>query len=148
MESVLFKLWLFVGIFFIIGEFLLPGLVVVFIGLAALTVALGIHLGFLDSFLLQLVTFFISSILYLLTLRVLILSFVPADEEKANIDEDVAAMGMEVEVVVAIPPSGTGRISYSESTWQAKSNSIVEIPNSTKVKIIGRENITWVVEKI
>ena len=44
MENLAFSLWLGSGIFLTAIEFLVPGLVMVFVGLGSLTVALGMHL--------------------------------------------------------------------------------------------------------
>ena len=69
MSDLAFSLWLSSGIFLIAVEFLVPGLVMVFVGLGALTVALGMHFGHVDVVLEQFITFFVGSIIYLLTLR-------------------------------------------------------------------------------
>jgi len=88
MENLAFSLWLGSGIFLMAIEFLVPGLVMVFVGLGSLTVVFGMHFGYIDGILQQFTTFFISSIIYLLTLRFLVLRFVPSVTRKANIDED------------------------------------------------------------
>jgi membrane protein implicated in regulation of membrane protease activity len=144
----MFKIWLYAGIFLLIGEFILPGLVVMFLGMGSLTVALGMHLNYINGVTEQLITFFVASTIYLLTLRFLVIRMVPTDTNKANINEDSEVIGQTVEVVETIPSLGLGRISHSGSTWKAKSNNEIEIIKSTKVKIIGRDNITWIVETI
>jgi len=148
MEDLLFKIWLGMGIFLVVGEFLLPGLVVVFVGMGALTVALGMYLGQLEDLPYQLMTFFLSSLLYLFTLRLLVLRFVPTDSVKVNINEDQEVIGQIVEVVESISINGTGRIEHSGSSWQARCKTEEEILKNQKVKIVGRDNITWIVEKI
>jgi inner membrane protein len=148
MNDLFLKLWLGFGIFCLIGEFLLPGLVIVFIGLAALTVALGMQLGYIHSILEQLITFFISSIFYLITIRFLVLRLLPTDTKKVNINEDDAVIGSIVEVSTEIIPGKVGRIIHSDSTWQAKSECNETILAGEKVKIISRDNITWIVQKI
>ena len=148
MNDVMFKIWLWSGIILLVGEFILPGLVVMFLGMGSLTVALAIHLNYINGITEQLITFFVSSTIYLLTLRFLVIRLVPTDTNKANVDEDAEVYGLIVEVAQTIPVGGLGRINHSDSSWQAKSNSEVEITESSKVKIIGRENITWIVEAI
>ena len=61
MNDFAFSLWLGSGIFLMATEFLLPGLVMVFVGMGALTVALGMYFGYIDGNIQQFVTFFISS---------------------------------------------------------------------------------------
>ena len=148
MNSLAFSLWLSSGIFLTAIEFLVPGLVMVFVGLGALTVALGMHLGYIDEIVQQFITFFISSIIYLLTLRFLVLRFVPSVTRKENIDEDEEVIGSIVELVADINSGEFGRVEHSGSTWQARAEGDQTILKGEQVKIIGRENITWIVQKI
>ena len=148
MSDIAFSLWLSSGIFLIAVEFLVPGLVMVFVGLGALTVALGMHFGHVDGVLEQFITFFVGSIIYLLTLRFLVLRFVPSASRKENIDEDEEVMGSIVELVVDINPGEFGRVEHSGSTWQARAEGDQTILKGEQVKIIGRDNITWIVQKI
>ena len=148
MENLAFSLWLGSGIFLMAIEFLVPGLVMVFVGLGALTVALGMHLGYIDEIVQQFITFFISSIIYLLTLRFLVLRFVPSVTRKENIDEDEEVMGSIVEIVADINSGELGRVEHSGSSWQARAEGDQTILKGEQVKIIGRDNITWIVQKI
>jgi membrane protein implicated in regulation of membrane protease activity len=148
MNSLAFSLWLSSGIFLTAIEFLVPGLVMVFVGLGALTVALGMHLGYIDEIVQQFITFFISSIIYLLTLRFLVLRFVPSVTRKENIDEDEEVIGSIVELVADINSGEFGRVEHSGSTWQARAEGDQTILKGEQVKIIGRDNITWIVQKI
>ena len=148
MENLAFSLWLSSGIFLTAIEFLVPGLVMVFVGLGSLTVALGMHLGYIDGTIQQFITFIISSIFYLLTLRFLVLRFVPTDTRKENIDEDKEVIGSIVEIVVDIDSGELGRVEHSGSSWQARAEGNQTILKGEQVKIIGRDNITWIVQKI
>ena len=148
MNSLAFSLWLSSGIFLTAIEFLVPGLVMVFVGLGALTVALGMHLGYIDEIVQQFITFFISSIIYLLTLRFLVLRFVPSVTRKENIDEDEEVIGSIVELLADINSGEFGRVKYSGSSWQARAEGDQTILKGEQVKIIGRDNITWIVQKI
>ena len=60
MDGLSFSIWLVSGFFLMAIEFLVPGLVMVFVGLGALTVALAMFLGYIDSALQQFLLFFIS----------------------------------------------------------------------------------------
>jgi len=148
MENLAFSLWLGSGIFLMAIEFLVPGLVMVFVGLGSLTVVFGMHFGYIDGILQQFITFFISSIIYLLTLRFLVLRFVPSVTRKENIDEDEEVMGSIVEIVADINSGEFGRVEHSGSSWQARAEGDQTILKGEQVKIIGRENITWIVQKI
>ena len=148
MNSFAFSLGLGSGIFMMAIEFLVPGLVMVFVGLGSLTVVFGMHFGYIDGILQQFTTFFISSIIYLLTLRFLVLRFVPSVTRKENIDEDEEVMGSIVEIVAEITSGEFGRVEHSGSSWQARAEGDQTILKGEQVKIIGRENITWIVQKI
>ena len=148
MNNLAFSLWLGSGIFLMAIEFLVPGLVLVFVGLGALTVALGMHLGYIDEIVQQFITFFISSIIYILTLRFLVLRFVPSVTRKENIDEDEEVIGSIVELVADINSGEFGRVEHSGSSWQARAEGDQTILKGEQVKIIGRDNITWIVKKI
>ena len=148
MNSLAFSLWLSSGIFLTAIEFLVPGLVMVFVGLGALTVALGMHLGYIDEIVQQFITFFISSIIYLLTLRFLVLRFVPSVTRKENIDEDEEVIGSIVGLVEDINSGTFGRVEHGGSSWQARAEGDQTILKGEQVKIIGRDNITWIVQKI
>ena len=148
MENFAISLWLSSGIFLIAIEFLVPGLVMVFVGLGSLTVVFGIHLGYIEGVLQQFITFFISSIIYLLTLRFLVLRFVPSASRKEDIDEDEDVIGSIVELVEEIDSDGFSRVEHSGSSWQARVEGDQTILKGEQVKIIGRDNITWIVQKI
>ena len=148
MENLAFSLWLGSGIFLMAIEFLVPGLVLVFVGLGSLTVVFGMHFGYIDGILQQFITFFISAIIYLLTLRFLVLRFVPSVTRKENIDEDEEVMGSIVELVADINSGEFGRVEHSGSSWQARAEGDQTILKGEQVKIIGRDNITWIVQKI
>jgi len=148
MENLAFSLWLGSGIFLMAIEFLVPGLVMVFVGLGSLTVVFGMHFGYIDGILQQFITFFISSIIYLLTLRFLVLRFVPSVTRKENIDEDEEVIGSIVELVADINSGEFGRVEHSGSSWQARAEGDQTILKGEQVKIIGRDNITWIVQKI
>ena len=148
MENLAFSLWLGSGIFLMAIEFLVPGLVLVFVGLGSLTVVFGMHFGYIDGILQQFITFFISSIIYLLTLRFLVLRFFTSVTRKENIDEDEEVMGSIVEIVADINSGEFGRIEHSGSSWQACAEGDQTILKGEQVKIIGRDNITWIVQKI
>jgi membrane protein implicated in regulation of membrane protease activity len=128
-------------------EFLLPGLVSVFVGLAALTVGFLYHYGIIESILLQALLWMIISLIYCFTLRILVIKIYPTDTEIQNVNEDIDIIGSIVEVVESIPENGEGRVLQGDSTWPAKSKNGEAISDGEKVKIVERDNITWIVSK-
>jgi len=148
MDEFAFKIWLGFGALCIIVELLIPGLVMIFLGLGAFSVAVGMHYGYIVQFSTQLTVFFLSSILYLFTLRVLFLRFIPVNAKQENIDEDEQVIGQIVFVEETIEPHRAGRIRHSDSSWPARSTGAEALLKGQRVRIIKRDNITWIVEKI
>ena len=147
MNDFALNLWLGSGIFLMATELLLPGLVMIFVGMGALTVAISMYFGYVDGYVHQLMIFFISSSIYLSTLRFLVLRFVPTDTRKENINEDDKVIGSIVEVVADIKSGEFGRIEQGGSSWQALAEGDQTILKGEQVKIVRRDNITWIVKK-
>jgi membrane protein implicated in regulation of membrane protease activity len=140
--------WLVFGVVLVVAEVLLPGLVSVFVGLGALTVAGLLHFNYIDSVVSQLLTWFVSSTVYIFSLRLLVMRYYPTDTEKQNIDEDQAMIGQVAEVVEDILKEENGRIRLGEGTWKADSEDGQVIKAGGKVEVIGRKNITWIVKEV
>lgn len=147
LESML-QFWLLFGAILVFGEFVLPGLVSVFVGLGALSVAALLYLNLIESLPSQLATWFLSSTIYIFTIRILVVRLYPSDTEKQNIDEDQAMLGQAVDVIESISSARPGRIRFGESTWAAVLKGEGEIKASEKAVIVGRDNISWIVKKI
>jgi membrane protein implicated in regulation of membrane protease activity len=147
LESML-QFWLLFGAVLVFGELVLPGLVSVFVGLGALSVAALLYLNLIESLPSQLATWFVSSTIYIFTIRILVVRFYPSDTEKQNIDEDQAMMGRTVDVIESISSSHSGRVRFGESTWTATLKGEGEIRVGEKAVIVGRDNILWIVKKM
>ena len=72
----------------------------------------------------------------------------PSDTKKQNVNEDIDVIGSIVEVTKEIDGNQCGRISHSDSTWPAKSINNTKILPGEKVKIVDRDNLTWIVTKV
>jgi len=148
MEITAIQFWLGLGAFLIFSEIILPGLVSMFIGLGAITVAVLLHYHQIDNIPEQLIVWFVSSTIYIFSLRLLVMKYYPMDTKKEDIDEDNLLVGQIVEASEDIPPGNNGRISFSGTTWQAKSINDDTIKKGDKVKVLERNNITWLVERV
>lgn len=138
--------WLVLGILLIILELVLPGAVVVFLGLGALLVALALYLGLVEGWLSAFTLWFISSLLLIIVLRSILQRYLPEGEaEVQSTDEDLDAYGAVVEVAEAMSPEQAGRIRFRGTTWPAICYECALSPGE-KAKIIHRENLLWVVE--
>lgn len=141
------KFWIAAGVVLIFAEFLVPGLVTVFLGFGALTVAALLHFQVIESIGAQLSSWFIISTIYIFTLRLLVMRYYPMDTEKQNIDEDKMMIGKLVDVIETIPATGPGRVQFGESSWSAVNIDNEQIFAGEKVRIVARDNISWIVEK-
>ncbi len=141
------QFWLALGLILILAEFILPGLVVMFIGLGALTVATALHLNLLTSIYHQLILFFLSSITYCFTLRILLLRFYPHEVEKANLEKALTSIGEEAIAHTDIAPNASGNVLYEQSIWKAKNCGELPIKTGDPVIITNQINISLEVKK-
>jgi membrane protein implicated in regulation of membrane protease activity len=149
MEHILnYWIWLGAGVFLILLEFFLPGLVVVFLGVGAVITAGMLYTRYLLDPYHTIIFFSVSSVFLLATLRRIMLRFYPAVTEKVETDENVLIAGQPAETITIVYPDHfDGRVKYSGTTWPAKSENGI-IPAGSQVVIIGRQNINLVVRKI
>ena len=139
-------LWLIAGILLIATELFLPGLVVCFLGAAAIIVAGLRWLGLIPGLLESLTVWFITSIVLLLGLRHFLLKWIPSESTYALTDEDVAAIGTIVDVIATVSDTDQqGRIRYAGTTWPAKTKEGTLLAGQ-KAKLAYRDNLVWVVE--
>jgi inner membrane protein len=138
--------FLIAGILLIGTELFLPGLVVCFLGAAAIIVAGLRWIGLIPGLTESLTVWFITSIVLLLGLRHFVLRWIPSDSTYELTDEDVSAVGSIVEVVQTVSDSNQqGRIRYAGTTWPAVTRQGTLLPGQ-KAKLLYRDNLVWVVE--
>ena len=133
--------WFLVGLFCMIGEFAAPGVVVVFFGVGAWTVALLVL--FVDMPLsVQALLFTGVSIASLLLLR----RRLRLDGTGEDASEDfVGSTAVVTETVVRDKP---GRVKFKGSTWMARTNSDVPLAAGRQVRIMSQESLMLEVEPI
>lgn len=140
--------WVILSAVLIVAELVLPGGIIVFLGIAGLIVAICMQFGFVASWTSALTLWFISSMVMVILLRGVAQKMVGGDSSIANTDEDVDALGEVVEVVETIGPGeAKGRVVFRDVRWNAVSDGS-EIPAGEKAQIVTRDNITLVVERI
>lgn len=140
-------IWWFIGLAFVLAEFMLPGLVAVFLGFGAFLVAALASYGVINGVVQELIVWFISSLFFLFTLRFLVILYYPSDTRTENVNEDDEVIGQVTTLLKGISENGKGRISHSDSTWPAMSKNGENIEAGEEVEIVGRDNITWIVKK-
>jgi membrane protein implicated in regulation of membrane protease activity len=139
-------IWFGAGAVLMLAEFVLPGLVVVFLGLGAMLVALGRWLHLLEGEISSFTTWFIISLVLVISLRQLLARFVPAETSYQSPEEDLNAYGTVVEVLEAVDDRNSdGRIRFQGSSWPATCPE-GSIASGNKARLLYRDNVVWVVE--
>lgn len=139
-------IWLIAGGVMVLLEFILPGGIIVFLGLAALVVGGGVYFGFITSILSAILTWFISSLIFMIFLRSLFMKYFEGDSQVDNVDEDIDLMGVIVEVVEDVLPHKEGRVRLRDSTWTARSDEKFE--KSSSAIVCGRDGNKLVIKSI
>ncbi|MCG5052703.1 MAG: NfeD family protein [Myxococcales bacterium] len=139
--------WFGAGVLLMALELLLPGLISVFLGLGAVTVAVGRWVGLVHGLGASLITWFVSSILLTLALRSVLTRFVPGARERQGTDEDVDAFGEVVDVTNTVTDGPGGRVRLHGTTWQARTAE-GSIPAGSQARIVYRDNTAFIVEAV
>lgn len=138
--------WIIFGSILIILELILPGGIVVFLGVSSLVVGLGIHYGLITSLVGALLTWFMTSIFSILILRSLFIKYFEGDSEVQNVDEDDDMIGNIVEVVEDIHPYKEGRVKFRDSFWPARCEA--ELTPGAKALIEARDGNVLIIKPI
>ena len=143
-------IWLICGIALIMSEFFLPGIILVFFGIAAVIVSILTFFGLFESLTVQLVFFSVLSLVLLLGLRKFFKNwFVGRSKDVAQssgggeVDRD-EFQGKEVRVVSAIPAGGYGKIELKGANWKATSEEA--LAEGALVQVVRREGLTFHVQ--
>ncbi len=136
--------WLIAGIALIILEVMTPGLISLFFGMAALTVALAAWLLPMPQWV-QWVLFSIASVSYILLLRKSLKRTFTGDKEvSAGLNDEFT--GKLAIVVDPIAPAKPGRVEFCGSTWTAESDA--SVATGASVRILGKTNLTLKVQAV
>lgn len=116
-------IWFLVGVFLILSEFALPGVILVFVGLGAWLAAATSWLGWTPSLGSQMTVFSIGSVVLLLTLRRLFKPwFTGISSSSAHPGDLDEFVGRRVTVVSPVKPGSRGRVEFKGANWIAESN--------------------------
>lgn len=145
-SNTLMWLWLIAGVGLSLSEFVVPGLIVVFLGMSAFVVAAGYKLGILESVLSGFTVWFATSLFSVFAIREFVKKLFPGEERRKSVNEDAEAYGSIVDIVDDVRSKDTeGRIRFRGTTWQA-TTSVERIPSGQKAKIVARDGLVWIVE--
>lgn len=134
-------LWIYAGAGLVLLELIVPGFILCFFGLSAMTVGLlRFVLG--DGFALtwQLAAFSVLSVLYIALLRRFLTRVFVGGKVEAATDFDNESVGRTGRVTEAINPPLTGRVLIGDSEWTASADG--PIPAGADVKVVAQRNLT------
>jgi membrane protein implicated in regulation of membrane protease activity len=138
--------WLGIGVVLVLLELIIPGAVLGFVGGAAILTGVLIQLGHLSGPVNIMMTFFISSIFFIMVLRTGLMKLFPSESQVQNTDETEAAIGKIVEVLDTISPYKRGRIKYLDVSWEAQAD--IDIEAGSQAVISGRDGNCWIVKSL
>ena len=119
-------IWMSLGLVLMILELIVPGGIVVFLGFSAMIVSGAIYIGLIDSLTTALITWFITSIIFMFFLRSFFMKYFEGDSEVQQVEENAEMIGKEVHVIEEISPDSPGRVRMRDTTWNAKSKDTLE----------------------
>lgn len=140
-------MWAVIGIFLLMMELFIPGLIVFFFGVGALLVAVVCVFAEININV-QILLFLISSVVFLLMLRSwlkgVFSGFIKGRPDMSLNPPDF--IGERVTVLQTITPVMPGTVEMHGTQWKARAD--VEISAGAVVEIIGNENLTLVVKPV
>ncbi len=147
-DNIMWDLWVILGIILCLSEFIVPGFVICFFGAAALI--MGLVTAIFPSMALgwQIFIYTILSVAVIYASRKFFPEAFKGNKEKAVANADCDDFSHTVAIAEeAIKPGLVGgKVRFEGSYWTARSNE--EIAAGEEVRVVARENITLIVEKI
>jgi inner membrane protein len=140
-------LWFILGVFLLVIELTVSGVLAVFFAAGAWVAAILLWLGVIESFWLQLAVFLVVSLASMLFLRrrlkaVLLGKAGPNADTEAALDDIAGKLATVVEPINAT--LNTGKVEFRGTHWIARCTSSVE--KGRVVRIASRDNLTLTVE--
>ncbi|MFO6421953.1 NfeD family protein [Motilimonas sp. KMU-193] len=140
--------WAIAGLILMIAEAIIPGGIVLFLGMSALIVSASLFFGLLTTWVGAFTLWFISSLILLVLFRNVAQNMVGGESHVDDTDEDAHLYGKQATVIETIgPATHAGRVQYQDSTWPAIADGSTIEPGES-VRIICRDNISLVVERV
>lgn len=139
----MWQIWLIIAILFFILEMMGPGFLLFWVGIAALiTMVVSI---FVDSIVIQIGIFTISSILLLFCTRSFVKKISKNDTVNTNAYSFIGKKGIVTKEIH--PTNGTGQIKVDGEVWSAKSISNDIISEGELITILKIDGVKAVVQK-
>ncbi len=140
--------WVILAIALSLAEIIIPGGILLNLGIASILVAIGIKFAILDTWSMVLTVWFIIATFLLFFLNYFTNKFFGGEQHIDNVDEELDIFGKEVLVIDNIGPGKhIGRVKFQGTTWTALGDGS-EITAGSHAKIICKDNISLVVEQL
>jgi membrane protein implicated in regulation of membrane protease activity len=139
--------WAFIGLFLLIMEVFMPGLIVFFFGLGALIVAIACAVWHIEINT-QLILFIVTSVVLLIALRRwlkgVFMGFTSNSQDSEKNTQDF--VGKKVIVIQAISPVAPGMVELNGTNWNAAAQTAIAV--GAVVEIVGNDNLTLLVKPV
>lgn len=139
-----YSYWIIAGLLLIIGEFVISGLVTVFLGLAALIVGALAYFQLLLDPAWQIGLFALLSLLLLVGVRRYLRDRLLGRENRDESADDSAGLIGQRATVAGEFSDGVGRVSYRGALWQAQSGQTLR--DGQMVRIVRHDGLWLTVE--
>ncbi len=138
-------MWLGAGVLLLLAELVIPGGIIVFLGLGCFVVAGALFFGLVDNWFDVITLYFVASFVLLLLLRMVFMRYFSGDESRSNTFELAEDVDQIVRVTEAIGPGeSVGQVELRGSFWRAQGDGR-ELPAGSLARVMARENITLMV---
>jgi len=131
-------IWFLIGLFLLLLEIVIPGLIVLFFGIGAWITAIVCAL-FHPNLNIQFLVFLLSSVLILVLLRRSLKKkfFLEGDRNVSTLEDEF--IGKTAVALTNIRPGEPGKIEFKGSQWPAESED--EITTGQRITITGKDSI-------
>jgi len=139
-------IWFIIGIVLLFAEIIMPGFIIFFFGIGGLTTALITYIINIESVIIQIVIFIISSMLSLVLLRNFFgkLFRGKVDSLKELKHEFIGKRAIVINEIK--PNSLKGKIEFNGTLWEADSDFYID--KDAVVEITGRRDLTLIVKPL
>ena len=141
----LYLIWFLIGVGFLVGEMMIPGFILIFFTAGSWIVAISVFFFEELALTTQIITFMVSSLVLLFTLRHYGLKTFKG-KSKTGVDDEFSSIGQNAVVTVAIPQNGYGEIQLTGTFWRATAE--VPIDKDQRVVVEGQESNNGLVLKV
>lgn len=139
-------IWFLIGLFFLVLELIIPGLIILFFGVGACLTSL-VTWAFEPSVDIQIIVFIITSVIGLFVLRkYLKKALLKSGETKQKVSIESEFIGKHAIADCDFDANHTGKIIFKGAPWSARCD--VAITKGQEVEIIDKDSITLIIKPL